>query len=427
MTRLVIALAIAWAALPGIASAGTVTIDGSTVVFTDPAGADNRVDVEAGRTTDCPDAAAWCVEIEDDVGPPTSSDPRCVSDGLFTTTCALAAPGAIVIDLGAGADLLASNVGAGETLTARGGPGNDELFGWTGTESFDGGDGDDKLYPDDNPYSSTSPPPGPDTLAGGPGNDQVSYLAHGSAVRVSFDGTANDGGASDVDNVLPDVEGIVGTGGADVLVGSDAANEIDGRDGDDRISGGAGDDTLYGNNGADALDGGAGNDTLVGNNGDDTLVGGAGVDSFNGDGAGGGFFAAIGNDTIDAADGTAEPVTCGPGADTATVDASDRIARDPENACETVRRRSRQFVRLGALTRSGRMKVTCLITTCRGRLTLVTTKGKRLGSATFRLKARQTRTVRIKLKRPLRRGRVVATATSTRPAGLRTRRTVTPR
>ena len=76
---------------------------------------------------------------------------------------------------------------------------------------------------------------------------------------------------------------------------------------------------------------------------------------------------------------------------------------------------------------SGRMKVTCLITTCRGRLTLVTTKGKRLGSATFRLKARQTRTVRIKLKRPLRRGRVVATATSTRPAGLRTRRTVTPR
>jgi hypothetical protein len=450
LTGILLALALAWtAAVPAVAAAGTVAIDGSTVVFTDPAGADNRVDVDAGRTIDCPGAAAWCVEIEDDVGPPASSDPRCVSDGLFTTTCALAAPGAILVDLGAGADLLASMTDAGEVLTGRGGPGNDELHGRTGTETLDGGEGDDQLYPDDNPYSMSVPPPGPDSIAGGPGTDQVWYLEHRSAVRVSLDGVADDGGATDVDNVLPDVERIVGSGGPDVLAGSAAANEIDARDGDDRVTGSGGADRLYGNNGNDALDGGGGNDTLVGNNNDDTIVGGPGVDSFDGDGAGGGFFVVIGNDTIDAADGSAEPVACGPGADTAKVDPSDRVASDPDNACENVQRtvgRAARFVTLGALTLRGstaRMKVTCRVTACRGRLTLRTAKKVRaagrkrrltLGRASFRLRARQSRIVPIRLTRGARaltrrtrRVRVTATATSTRPQGLRSRRTLTLR
>jgi Ca2+-binding RTX toxin-like protein len=450
LAGMLLALALACAAaVPAVAAAGTVAINGSTVVFTDPAGTNNRVDVDAGRTIDCPVAAAWCVEIEDDLGPPASSDPRCVSDGLFTTTCALAAPGAIVVDLGAGADLLASMTDVGEVLTGRGGPGNDELHGRTGTETLDGGDGDDQLYPDDNPYSMSVPPPGPDSIAGGPGTDQVWYLEHQSAVRVSLDGVANDGGASDVDNVLPDVERIVGSGHADVLTGSAAANEIDARDGDDRITGGGGNDKVYGNNGNDALDGGDGNDTLVGNNNDDTIVGGPGVDSFNGDGAGGGFFVVIGNDTIDAADGSAEPVACGPGADTAKVDASDQVASDPDNACENVQRtsaRTARFLRLGALTLKGataRMKVTCRATSCRGRLTLRTASKVRagdvkrtltLGRASFRLRVRQSRAVPIRLTRDARalirrtrRVRVTATATSTRPQGLRSRRTLTMR
>jgi Ca2+-binding RTX toxin-like protein len=450
LAGMLLALALACAAaVPAVAAAGTVAINGSTVVFTDPAGADNRVDVDAGRTIDCPVAAVWCVEIEDDLGPPASSDPRCVSDGLFTTTCALAVPGAIVVDLGAGADLLASMTDAGEVLTGRGGPGNDELHGRTGTETLDGGDGDDQLYPDDNPYSMSVPPPGPDSIAGGPGTDQVWYLEHQSAVRVSLDGVANDGGANDVDNVLPDVERIVGSGHADVLTGSAAANEIDARDGDDRITGGGGDDKIYGNNGNDALDGGDGNDTLVGNNNDDTIVGGPGVDSFNGDGAGGGFFVVIGNDTIDAADGSAEPVACGPGADTAKVDASDQVASDPDNACENVQRtsaRTARFLRLGPLTLKGataRMNVTCRATSCRGRLTLRTANKVRagdvkrtltLGRASFRLRARQSRAVPIRLTRDARalmrrtrRVRVTAIATSTRPQGLRSRRTLTMR
>jgi Ca2+-binding RTX toxin-like protein len=452
LTGVLLALALACAAaIPAAAAGGTVAINGSTVVFTDPAGGDNRVDVDAGRTLDCPAAAAWCVEIEDDLGPPASSDPRCASDGLFTTTCVLAARGAIVVDLGAGADLLASMLDAGEVLTGRGGPGNDELHGRTGMETLDGGEGDDQLYPDDNAYTSSVPPPGPDTITGGPGTDQVWYADHASAVRVSLDGVANDGGASDVDNVMPDVEKIVGSGGDDVLAGNAAANEIDARNGDDRVTGGGGNDKIFGNNGNDALDGGAGDDTLIGNKDDDTLVGGPGVDSFNGDGPGGGFFIVIGNDTIDAADGRAEPVTCGPGADTAMVDASDQVASDAENACETVRRTSggggaARFMTLGALSLQGstaRMKLTCRRAACRGRLTLRTAKKVRaggrtrkltLGQASFRLRARQSRTMRISLTRDARslmrrtrRVRVTATATSTRPQGLRSRRTLTMR
>jgi hypothetical protein len=451
---LLLALALACAAsVPAVAAAGTVTISGSTVAFIDPAGADNRVDVDAGRTADCPDAAAWCVEIEDDLGAPAPGDPRCVSDGLFTTTCALATPGAIVVDLGSGADLLASMTDAGEALTGRGGPGNDELYGRTGTETLEGGEGDDELYPDDNPYTPSVPPPGPDTVAGGPGNDQVWYLDHQSAVRVSLDSVANDGGATDVDNVQPDVERIVGSGHDDVLAGSAAANEIDARDGADRVTGGDGDDKVYGNNGSDALDGGTGNNTLVGNNDDDTIVGGPGVDSFNGDGAGGGFFVVIGNDAINAADGNAEPVACGPGADTATVDASDQVASDEMNACETVRRASAapqaRFARLSAPALRGavvRMRVTCRVSAapgCRGRLTLRTAAKVRLGSrkrkltlgrASFKLGPGKSRTVRIKLPRDARsllrrtrRLRVTATAVSTRPKGLRSRRTFTLR
>jgi hypothetical protein len=453
---LLLALAVACAALvPTVAAAGTVTISGSTVVFSDPAGADNRVDVDAGQTADCPDGAAWCVEIEDDLGPPAPGDGRCVSDGLFTTTCALGARGAIDIDLGAGADLLASMTDAGDALRVRGGPGNDTLFGRTGQETLDGGEGNDELYPDDNAYTPSVPTPGPDTVAGGPGTDKVWYLDHQSAVRVSLDGAANDGGAADVDNVQPDVEAIVGSNHSDVLVGSGAVNDIDGREGDDRITGGAGGDKVYGNIGNDALDGGAGDDYLEGGSNDDTIVGGSGVDSFVGDGN---FFSPLvgpiaGNDTINAADGNAEPVACGPGADTATVDATDQLASDQMNACETVRRASAapraRFATLGSPALRGaavRMRVTCRVTTargCRGRLTLRTAAKVRLGGrmrkltlgrTSFKLGPRKSRTVRIKLSRDARsllrrtrRLRVTATATSTRPKGLRSRRTFTLR
>ena len=102
---------------------------------------------------------------------------------------------------------------------------------------------------------------------------------------------------------LPPVEG---TGGDDVISGSETAERIEAGDGDDYVAGYEGNDTLDGDRGADrlwgdggddALDGGAGDDVLHGGGDDDLLSGGAGDDLLEG---------ALGNDTM----------LGGPGADT---------------------------------------------------------------------------------------------------------------
>jgi Ca2+-binding RTX toxin-like protein len=64
---------------------------------------------------------------------------------------------------------------------------------------------------------------------------------------------------------------ILGTSGADLLVGTEQADSLEGADGDD---------TLVGGRGYDTLRGGAGDDTLVGGPGSDDLNGGAGRDVF---------------------------------------------------------------------------------------------------------------------------------------------------
>jgi YVTN family beta-propeller protein len=95
-------------------------------------------------------------------------------------------------------------------------------------------------------------------------------------------------------------------------------------DGNDKLYGGDGNDALYGGGGRDTLNGGNGTDKLVGGSGDDTLIGGSGIDQFT---------AGEGNDVIYARDGTKETINCGPGKDTATVDAADVV-----KGCEIVKR-----------------------------------------------------------------------------------------
>jgi hypothetical protein len=92
-----------------------------------------------------------------------------------------------------------------------------------------------------------------------------------------------------------------------VLRGTRGRDVAHGSHGNDRMAGGAGDDSLFGHAGDDLLDGGSGNDRLVGGPGRDVLRGGAGDDGIN------------------AADGWPDRVDCGPGRDTANVDADDRV------------------------------------------------------------------------------------------------------
>lgn len=105
-----------------------------------------------------------------------------------------------------------------------------------------------------------------DEVVGGAGTDTVDYQYRTAALTITVDGAANDGLASEADNVKTDVE---------VVVGGSAA---------DSITGGSGNETLHGGAGGDTLSGGAGNDTLIGNSGNDILNGGAGDDLFENEG-----------------------------------------------------------------------------------------------------------------------------------------------
>jgi Ca2+-binding RTX toxin-like protein len=114
-----------------------------------------------------------------------------------------------------------------------------------------------------------------EVLAGGGGNDTVSYAARTLPLTVSLstavdadDGDQSGGSAAENDDLREDIETIIGGSAADTLTG------------------GAGNDILEGGNGADMLSGGAGDDVLSGQGGNDTfiesLLGGVGSDVFNG-------------------------------------------------------------------------------------------------------------------------------------------------
>lgn len=134
----------------------------------------------------------------------------------------------LVINGGAGDDVITVSGTRAVPATLNGGDGNDILTGGIGNDVINGGNGND-------------------TLDGGAGKDQIS------------------GGA-----------------GADTITGGAGADTIHGNDGNDNINGGAGDDTLYGDAGDDTLQGGDGNDRVFGGSGNDTLLGGAGRDRIDG-------------------------------------------------------------------------------------------------------------------------------------------------
>jgi Ca2+-binding RTX toxin-like protein len=107
-----------------------------------------------------------------------------------------------------------------------------------------------------------------------------------------------------------------GTGGNDVINGTDRHDYIAGR---------AGNDTLNGLARWDVLRGGTGDDTINAGRGRDFVFGGLGSDTVNGE---------AGRDRIHVRDGEADTVDCGDGFDRVWADQSDVVA----NNCEIVRR-----------------------------------------------------------------------------------------
>ncbi len=178
-----------------------------------------------------------------------------------------------------------------------------------------------------------------------PGNDRVErdYISRfrdtTQPVTITLAGGADDGRPDERDELRSVERLVLSVGGT--FTGSEGADEFRlVQVGDDSVMiGGAGDDRLISGDGQDRLDGGSGDDLLDGGFGDDVIVGGPGRDTISGDRVGGDCGPLwckypYGNDTILAADGEADSITCGAGTDRVTADALDVVAPD----CETVTR-----------------------------------------------------------------------------------------
>jgi Ca2+-binding RTX toxin-like protein len=128
--------------------------------------------------------------------------------------------------------------------------GNDSLDGGSGADSLLGGAGNDVLEGGS----------GNDTLRGGAGVDLADFQNSGVNVKVNLlTGLAN---GSDGNDMLFDIENVLGGVGSDTITGSTANNDLEGGLGNDLLDGGLGSDTLSGGIGNDTLRGGAGVDSV---------------------------------------------------------------------------------------------------------------------------------------------------------------------
>jgi hypothetical protein len=93
------------------------------------------------------------------------------------------------------------------------------------------------------------------------------------------------------------------------------------------VLGGAGADTITTGDVTDRLDGGDGNDRLAAGGGDDVVIAGLGIDDVD---------AGAGHDDVRAADGLADSIRCGDGADRVEADGFDTVAIDCESVTRTL-------------------------------------------------------------------------------------------
>jgi Ca2+-binding RTX toxin-like protein len=151
-----------------------------------------------------------------------------------------------------------------------GGPGNDILRFWAGNDTFDGGDGTDKVEA---------------TGDAGWTLTDASLTGLGTTTLVGIERAALGGGAGNnrIDaSAFSGPVTLFGFAGNDTLIGGVGNDSLNGGAGDDQLIGGGGNDTLVGGEGFDALDGGSGDDALSGGDNSDTLTGDAGDDALDG-------------------------------------------------------------------------------------------------------------------------------------------------
>jgi hypothetical protein len=127
--------------------------------------------------------------------------------------------------------------------TFLGGPGDDFLFAWGGTNTMDGGPGLDELayaWLDAQGYDDTPP------------NAQTA----GAIIALDSTGTGRSttgNGLQGQNDTIANVEDASGTEAADTITGSPLGNILRGFGGDDTITGGAGPDNIQGNGDNDTI------------------------------------------------------------------------------------------------------------------------------------------------------------------------------
>jgi len=192
-----------------------------------------------------------------------------------------ASDGWILVEAYAGSDLIEVDPGStghvriqlddgGDTI--RGGPGAESVSLWDeagiGHLTFSGGAGDDYVS-----LGIYAQGPG-SVLDGGDGKDVVSFFGRGVFVHLG-NGTALIGPKDQpglfLETPVRNFEDANGTGGDDILVGTDGGNLLRGSGGDDLLSGRGGTDRLEDYTGDDILVGGLGADGLSSGPGADII------------------------------------------------------------------------------------------------------------------------------------------------------------
>jgi Ca2+-binding RTX toxin-like protein len=333
------ALTLALAAVPSPASGAAASVSRATLTYEAGPGEANRVTVvRAPNAFRIVDAGAFVVP-----------GAGCASTAPNAVDCRSRGISNILVHANDGDDVVTTSVTTATTVA--GAAGDDRLEGGEGADDLRGGSGDDVREGGDS-SDVLDGGPGADRLSGGVETagifefDAVVYATRTAAVRVSLDGAADDGEPGEGDNVLRDVELVVGGRGDDVLVGNGRTlNGFLGGRGDDLIVAGGGqidalfgehgDDVLLGGAGTDGMFGGGADDLLVGGGGDDFMQGGNGDDRLRGGRGGDGILAGRGrdaiaggpgNDELHARDGMRDAVAGGAGRDTARVDAADVVS-----------------------------------------------------------------------------------------------------